>query len=203
MASHTGICDASSNTTMSNVASGGRYCATDSGLMRKHGFRRPDTERVSASSLRIGFCLAFLAHSRLIVPSSHPSGQSPSRPSGSAAARRARITCLASSAYSASSRLNSAICSSRRSPAKEASVVSARSISFRVRASTERSKTSSAWFGERSPPSRAMANAPPASFLSASAEARYRMTPRDSGIASAAASSSAAKALLKPLSPYP
>jgi len=39
-ASHTGICDASSKMTRSNCASTSRYCATDSGDIRRHGFRR-------------------------------------------------------------------------------------------------------------------------------------------------------------------
>ena len=172
IASQTGICDASSKTTMSNAASGGRYCATERGLIRKQGLRRPTMPRASARMRRTGFWRAFLAHSRRMTPSSHPSGQSPSLPCGRKEARRARTACLTSSAYSASSRRNSIICSSRRSPANEARDGSARSVSSSVRSSIERSNTSSACSGEMSPLSRACANAEPASLRSAAAEAR-------------------------------
>ena len=144
IASHTGICDASSKTTKSKVDSAGRYCATDRGLMRKHGLMRPMIPRASASRRRMGFWRDFLAHSRRTIPSSHPSGQSPRRPDGRSAASFARTACFTSSAYSASRRRNSIICSSRFSPANEASADSVRSISTSVAEPTERSNDSPA-----------------------------------------------------------
>ena len=172
IASHTGICDASSKTTRSNVDSAGRYCATDRGLMRKHGLMRPMIPRASASRRRIGFWRDFFAHSRRMIPSSHPSGQSPSLPSGSASARRARTACLTSSAYSASRRRNSTTCSSRFSPANDASADSTRRISFSVAFANERSNDSPAEFGSTDPSANPAANAPPMRFAAAVTDAR-------------------------------
>ena len=98
IASHTGICEASSNTTRSNgAASGGRYCATESGLMRKHGLRTAVSDGVSASSWRTGLCRAFFSHSRRRMPSSLAAGQSSARRRGRRAASRANTSPFASS----------------------------------------------------------------------------------------------------------
>jgi hypothetical protein len=71
MASQTGICEASSKITTSNgLASAGRYCAIESGLIIMQGTSWVMTFGIRPKSWRSGMCRAFLLISRASVPHS-------------------------------------------------------------------------------------------------------------------------------------
>ena len=73
MASHGGICEASSKMTVSNPFSvGSRYCATLKGLINTQGFMLRKNVGMTVNSLRIGRCRRFNSSWRLKMGGSLP-----------------------------------------------------------------------------------------------------------------------------------
>ena len=123
IASQTGICEASSKITTSNgLASAGRYCAIDSGLIITQGASWVRTFGIRPNSWRSGMCRAFLLISRASVPHS---GSLPKLVCvGTAAPIRALTICWASSQTFLSAATNASIaasCFSARKPASTSS----------------------------------------------------------------------------------
>ena len=121
IASQTSICEASSNTMRSNGSiSMSRNCATESGLIRKHGLYLATRSPLSARSLRTGVRPLFLFSSRLRAPSWRFSSlvKCPPSKSGYREAIFAKMACWDRWEYLSISLWNSAIFDSWLRPKK-------------------------------------------------------------------------------------